>query len=658
MAENSILAVDFGNIHTRALLIDLVEGVYSLVAQAEERTTGGFPLHDVGVGFRRAVQQLSVTTGRRFLQPDGTIITPEQPDRSGVDAFIATASIGRALRTVLMGLMPNMSIASAQRAAAGTYVEIVDVINLEDRRTAQDQLNAVILARPDLIFITGGTEDGAREPVLELARVARMALSLMGTSINVLYAGNSALIPQIHDLFDGVTTVFIADNVRPTLDSEALGAAQAQLASAFNSSAEQRGLGFDEISMMSGVGVLPTAQSYHSILSYLGQTAARGGVLAVDVGSAVSTLSASVDGHTATTIRTDIGVGHSARTLLDAASLEAVRAWLPFYASDNEILAYALNKSFRPASVPETHRALYLEHALLRVALNRLLHAARPSWTPARALDDANEPMPSFERIVGAGAALTGTGRPGLAAMLLLDALQPVGVVNLQMDSSALIPALGALARIKPEAVVQVLDANGLEDLCTVINLSGSPRKGQAVAQVRITSEAGETQKFTVQGGELWVYPLSLGVRARVRVSAGRGVSIDGKRQLRLDVEGGTAGLIIDARGRPLPLANNLKALAAQIPAWYAQATGDAPFEVPSEWLSAKAVEPDIETVTDQRAAQRDRVESVLEAAERKPARGRGGLFGRGGKRPAAAEAASAQEQGEGDVDDIRNLLS
>ena len=35
--ENSILAVDFGNVHTRALLIDLVDGVYRLVAQAEEQ---------------------------------------------------------------------------------------------------------------------------------------------------------------------------------------------------------------------------------------------------------------------------------------------------------------------------------------------------------------------------------------------------------------------------------------------------------------------------------------------------------------------------------------------------------------------------------------------------------------------------------------------
>ncbi len=652
MAENSILAVDFGNVHTRALLIDLVEGVYQLVAQAEERTTGAFPISDVGVGFRRAVQQLSANTGRRFLQQSGALITPEQPDRSGVDAFIATASLGRPLRTILIGLMPDMSIASAERAAAGTYVDIIDVISLDDTRTREEQLNAMILARPDLVFITGGTENGAREPVLERARIARLALSLTPTPSSVLYAGNSALAPQIQEMFENVATVFIADNVRPTLDSESLEMATKQLASAFDSFTEQRGLGFGEVGLVSRVGVLPTAQSYHAIVGYLGQTIKHEGVLAVDVGSAVSTMSASVKGHTATTIRTDIGLGHSARALIDAVGLDAIRKWLPFYASDNEIIAYALNKTLRPGTIPENQRSLYLEHALLRAAMSGLLNAGRPTWTPTEALDDLSRPLPLFDRIIGAGAGLTGMGRPALTAMLMLDALQPVGTLALQTDAHALVPALGALARVKPEAVVQVLDAGGVEDLCTCVNLSGNPRKGRPAARVSITNAQGETEKFTVNGGDLWVYPLSIGLRAIVRISATGGMNINGKRRIKLDVEGGSAGLIIDARGRPLPLANNLKALAAQIPEWYAQATGDPIFEIPPEWLAPPPVEQEIVTVTDRRRAQSDRVLSVLgEDAVPAPSKQPRGLFGR------RVKEQPAQAQSE-DEDDLRNLLS
>ncbi len=53
-----------------------------------------------------------------------------------------------------------------------------------------------------------------------------------------------------------------------------------------------------------------------------------------------------------------------------------MRDWLPFAATDAEITAYAMNKALRPASVPETVRELYLEHALLRAALRTLVRDA------------------------------------------------------------------------------------------------------------------------------------------------------------------------------------------------------------------------------------------------------------------------------------------
>ncbi len=302
-------------------------------------------------------------------------------------------------------------------------------------------------------------------------------------------------------------------------------------------------------------------------------------------------------------------------------------------------------------------RTLYLEHGLLRAAITGLLNASRPTWTPAQALDDLSEPLPYFDRIIGAGAGLTGTGRPALTAMLLLDALQPVGVVKLQTDSSALIPALGALARIKPEAVVQVLDESGLEDLCTCFNVSGTPRKGRPAVRVRVTNDHGETEKFTINGGELWVYPLSIGLKATLRISLARGLHVNGKRRIKLEVEGGLAGVIIDARGRPLSLATNLKALAAQIPEWYAQATGEPINEVPLEWMEPpSAVEPEITSVVKGRKPQRDRVLTVLGDDEEQPKqKSRGRMFGRNVKDANDREPAAVTED---DDDDLRNLLS
>ncbi len=673
--SGSILAVDFGNVQTRAVLIDLVDGIYQLVASGEARTTAGFPEHDVGIGLSRAAQAISRATGRRLLTDDETeVITPEQADRSGVDIVRFTASIGRPLRTVLMGLVPDQSIISAARATAGTYVQIVETISLDDNRTPQQQMNAVLLARPDLIFIVGGTEDGARAAVMEFVNLARLALRFSDRANNppVLFAGNVALAGEVRDAFADITTVFLAENVRPSLEREALESAGLELTLAYDAVSSTRGLGFDRIGRMSDLGVLPTASSYDIITEYLGRVAAGGrraaGVLIADIGSAVSTLSASVSGSTITSIRTDIGLGSSAVETLNAAGIAAVRAWLPFLASDDEITAYALNKTLHPAHVPDTRRSMYLEHGLLRAALRGLLSASRPLWTGGTALDDPNAPMPPFAQMIGAGAAITRTGSPGMSAMLMLDALQPTGVTLLQTDSGALIPALGALARTNPEAVVQVLEAVGVQDLGTVISLSGLPRLGRVAARVSVTIHKSDgstdTTRHVVNGGDLWVYrDLPSGVRATISVRA-RGMTIGGKRNLKAEIIGGTAGVIIDARGRPLPVPSEIRARAETLARWYANATGDEAHEIPEEWLSEAKRDAD-DARRPARRARRSRGEvaatnealtEVTTVEESKRVRRRRGK--NNDEAPPPTQAELDKQKKEDDFDDLRNLFS
>jgi hypothetical protein len=662
----SILAVDIGSVHTRAVLIDQVEGVYQLVGRSRTRTTAGFPIGDAYVGVERALLAMSQSTGRLFTRADGSVIIPEQPDRSGVDLFVATASLGRRLRTVMMGLVPDVSLISARRAAAGTYIDIVETISLDDRRSVQDQMNAVILARPDLIFIAGGTEGGAEAPVMELAQTARLASRLMprGHRPIILYAGNSHLVERIEALFSD-QTLLIADNVRPTLDMEALESAQAQLAAAFDSFAGAQIVGFERVGALSRIGVQPTAQSIGLIAEYLGRTS--GDTLILDIGSGASVIAAYVRRHLSTSIRTDIGLGQSAGMLLRAVKVDAVRAWLPFIASDNEIAAYAYNKTLRPITIPERQRTLYLEHALLRAGARELLRAARPAWKTDTAHDDPNAPMPPFAQIIAAGSALTNTGQPGMTAMLILDALQPVGVTRLRADPGGLIAALGAVARVCPEAVVQVLDGESLDDLGTCISISGTPREGAPAARVRVTNADGVSETHTIMGGTLFILPLPPGLRADVRVRVlRRGLHIGGRRRVRMRVMGGEAGIIIDARGRPLPLAAEPRALAAELPAWYAQATGLPLQPIPEAWLTPKAP-----AVTDAASA-----ESSAEAPEpkrRKQAKAARSERGRGRKRrgqPQTEQIAddelfpdltddlpSSQASRKDDLDDLRNLF-
>jgi hypothetical protein len=582
---SAILGADFGSVYTRLVLLDLVDGSYRLVAQAQERTTLGFPYEDIGIGLNQALENISQVTGRRLIGDNARLIMPQQPDQVGVDDFVATASAGRPLRTLLVGLMPDISIASGLRAAAGTYVQIVGTFSLNDSRSEEERLNAIVSSSPDLVLITGGTEQGAREPVLDLIRPVHLALKLLERPRRpvILYAGNSALEAEIRDLFSGLTRLFIAPNVRPALETEYLDGAQLQLGLAFDAFKEQRGGGFAAVGSLSRLGVLPNAQSYNLLVEYLGK-AQEQGVLAVDVGSGVSVLSAYWNDEVHTSIRTDLGQGHSAYDLLETVGPAAVQGWLPFYATDNELLSYARNKTLRPAAIPETLRELYLEYALLRAGLRELVASARPTWLTKTDLPPGRS-LPPFDPIIAAGATLTQTGSGGLSALLLLDALQPEGVTTLLTDPYGLIPMLGALAYSRPEVTVQALE-DGLVPLGVSFSLSGQPRAEHPALDVAIKT-ADETAALRLDGGRLWVYPLPAGQKAEVELRVlARGSTINGKRRLKQTVEGGGAGLIFDTRGRPLRLAPTLPARAAQMARWLADATGSAVQAIPDDWLS------------------------------------------------------------------------
>lgn len=589
----SILSVDFGSVHTRAVLFDLVEGRYQLLAVAETRSTDNFPVNDIAVGLDRVLRELTETTGRNFTGPDGRITTPENVNRVGVDVFTATASIGRPLRAVVVGLHPDLSVASAQRAASGTYVDVATAIHLADGRDMNDRLNAILLNTPDVIMIAGGTEGGAQSSVMALIDTVRLAITLIDKSRRptIIFAGNSQLAAQLTSIFEGLTTLLIAQNVRPSADDERIESAQLQLARAFDLYKEERSQDFAPIAATSAVGVLPTAQGYRIVADYLGKTYA-GGVALIDIGSAASVLAASFGGDVSTVIRSDLGLGHNALSLLKTVGTESIRRWLPFTIDENELYNYAANKMLRPATVPASLRDLYIEHSLMRAGMDILTKAARPTWTKTK--------LPGqIGLIIGAGATLTKTGNPSYSALLMLDALQPVGISQLFSDSFGVIPALGAMASIESEAAVQVLDGANLEPLGTAISLAGVPGFDKNSIRVKILLDSGEVISQIVKGGHVWVYPLSIGQTATLRLRVGgRGLSINGRRRLRIKVRGGTAGIIFDARGRrqnfeSTLLTADLKTRAMLMPLWAHEVTGDPLLEIDPSWVEPLAVSLD-----------------------------------------------------------------
>jgi hypothetical protein len=101
---------------------------------------------------------------------------------------------------------------------------------------------------------------------------------------------------------------------------------------------------------------------------------------------------------------------------------------------------------------------------------------------------------------------------------------------------------------------VQALDSGGLIALGTAFCPLGHVRQGRAAMIVQVRPAEGKPIRHVVKGGEIWMAPVLPGVAAEVTIRLRRGLSLDGKQRLRKRVVAGAAGLIFDARGRPLAM--------------------------------------------------------------------------------------------------------
>jgi uncharacterized protein (TIGR01319 family) len=567
----SILLADCGTVMTKVLLLDRVRGHYRFVARGEAPTTTEYPWSDVTAGIRHACEQIAEVTGRVFFDTGGDLVPS---DRGGAGVLAATTSASPPLEVVIGGLVRDLSVASAERAAAGTYSQVKAIIASDGRGglTEEERVHTIIKASPDVICIAGGLENGAERPVLELVETTALACSLIEKHAQprMLYMGNSQLRQRVVNIVKGKVELRVADNVRPTLIEENLFNAQAELDEFYRKNKMAELAGMDALEMWSPTPLTPTARAFSRMVQYLWHLGdPTKGVLGVDVGAANTTIAATFDGQSFLTVRGDLGIAFGGRQLLQENDAQALTRWIPEPMTEEEVLGTLLNKEIHPASIPQEPRELWLEQALVREAIYRTLEVARPGWKPGAAQPYPHL-MPFCDTIVVSGGVLVSAPRPGQTALMILDALQPIGISTLVLDRYGLAPALGSVAAVKPLAAVETLDGGGFVNLATVVSPVGRARPGDTILRVKLTYEDGSAFSVEVQYGNIEVLPVLPGQQADLelrparRFDAGLGPGRGGKRR----ISGGLAGLIIDARGRPLRLPNEPEERQVQTRQW------------------------------------------------------------------------------------------
>jgi hypothetical protein len=556
---NSLLAVDVGAANTRAVLFDVVEGEYRFVASGTAPSTAEAPLKDVSEGARQAIRNLQALLGRPLLDKQNNLITPNQPNGSGVDALVVTLSAGATIRTVIVGLLKDVSIESARRLTESTYARIVETIGLNDQRRPDQQIDNIIRMRPDLLVITGGTDGGASRSIKKLLEPVGLASFLLPEEKRpaVLFAGNEKIGDEVRDMFGPLTaSLHLSPNVRPSLETEDLEPAQRELAHMVVGLRKRQIKGVDLLDQWSDGHILPTAYATGRMVRFLAKVyGSKKGILVVDIGASAALISAGFKDKSTLNVYPQFGLGENLPGLLNYTSLEDILRWSPLDISTGVLRDYLYQKSLYPSAIAATKEDLAIAQSVTRQALYLAMQSARRDFPRNIATIKPNL-TPLFEPILAGGGALSDALRPGQGLLILLDSLQPVGVTTVILDQNNLLPLLGAAASQNNILPVQVLESGAFLSVGTVVSPVVTAKYGTPILLGKLTYENGVEARVELKYGSLETLPLQSGEVGKLAIQCLRGANVGfgPGRGGTIPVSGGALGVVFDGRGRPLDL--------------------------------------------------------------------------------------------------------
>ncbi len=580
-----IIATDCGSTTTKAILIEYVNGEYRQTVRGEAPTTVEAPLNDVTRGVLNSVQELeelaTLKYGKKItLIENNKIIIPSDGDR-GADAYVSTSSAGGGLQMMVTGVVAKMTGESAERAALGAGAIVMDLISSNDKRANYEKIERIRHLRPDMILMAGGVDGGTTKHVAELAELVSAAdpKPRLGSSykLPVIYAGNTDARDIMTEVLGDKVDLIITDNLRPTLDNENLGPARDRIHDLFMEHVMKQAPGYNKLmewtlgpinGKLTQVPIKPTPAAVGDII----QTIAKQNnieVLGVDIGGATTDVfSVFTEEHVFNrTVSANLGMSYSISNVLASTGLDNILRWVPFDIDESALRNMIKNKMIRPTTIPSKLEELVLEQAIAKEALRLALVQHRDFAVKLKGRQQKREISEAFSQstsgdsivnmttlnlIVGSGGVLSHAPRRNQTAIMLIDAFLPEGVTRLGVDSIFMMPHLGVLAEINPQAATEVFDKDCMIYIGSCVAPIGKTKAKAMALHAKLELPNGEVFDEKIPFGEMRLIPCGVGEVAKATLIPGSGLDLGaGKNQtIETELHGGVVGIILDTRGR------------------------------------------------------------------------------------------------------------
>ena len=332
-----ILLVDFGSTNTKVTAVDLDGEV--VVGTAKSFTTVDT---DINNGLNDALAKL--------YEKIGAVDFAER---------YACSSAAGGLRMIAIGLVPDLTVEAAKKAALNAGAKVLKVFSYD---LTKDDAEEIVRLNPDVVLLTGGTNGGNKNVILHNANV----LAQISLGFPVVVAGNKSVLAEVDKILSKTgKKVATCENVMPEVNVLNIEPAKESIRNIFlERIVRARGLSKTK-ELMEGI-IMPTPSAVLTAATLLakgcGSESGIGELIMVDVGGATTDIYSIATGeprrgvlsykglpepYAKRTVEGDLGVRYSSKFLVEEVGMENIAKLVGFDSIKVKYILNSINKKLQ-----------------------------------------------------------------------------------------------------------------------------------------------------------------------------------------------------------------------------------------------------------------------------------------------------------------------
>jgi len=457
------LLVDFGSTYTKIAAVDLERE--DIISWAQSPTTVDT---DIAIGFENALSKLAASCSF---------------DVHAVQGKYACSSAAGGLIMAAIGLVPELTLEAARRAALGAGAKVVCGYGYE---IDEGIIKEIEKAKCDIILLSGGTDGGDKKTILHNAAM----LADSGIRCPVLVAGNRVVGRQVQAILEKKDKItYISQNVLPSLDVVDVEPAQNIIREIFLAHII-KAKGLEKAQALIGKIIIPTPKASLLAAELLAEGTdgepGIGSLLVVEIGGATTNIHSVADNTPATpqtiikglpeaklkrTVEGDLGIRYNAHTILDHVGEERLQSSLNALMPSGDIgkadiRQYVKKVSDAVGSVPSSDMECALDIVLAKsaagIAVDRHAGTVRREYSiSGETTVQYGKNLLDIENIIGTGGIFKYGRQPeSILQAALFDAENPWSLKpkapKAFIDGNYILYAIGLLSQEHPTQALRI----------------------------------------------------------------------------------------------------------------------------------------------------------------------------------------------------------